>query len=877
MLFLIPSLIGLLLNSLYIGERNRLNQIELRTRELPADPTQAQIEEAAERAGPGVTPADISRRKGQLEEPPEQFVSSGTFRTVVESGRFTETGDPIYRVATKAERQAPILTNQARTIEVTQLSKEEDVEILMAAERAKRIEETTAKLERKRRERVRRDFITQAERPFGAAQRADISEIKAQQQIAKAAEIQRIARAFPPTEPAARFGTITAPKTILAVEELKSMARAEAIKRQPKLIIEAAPREKGEIRLLKDIEKSFRESAFAARPPEEGGRGSILGEKAGFFVARGVATISTKERLKARGTAAALGIGAGFALSALALPAAVGVGVLGIGTVEEITRFQKISKIADPGQRQRIFDIELVDIGLSLGGGLIGAKAGQAIRPKTAEVTRIVSRKVALQEQVDIERGRGIERVLADIEKKTFKTEAKVKAFERRVQAPQDPEAFAEFISREDIRFGFGLDETGQIKETFFLQEAPKVRKFVRKPEPFKIEGRGITAVEVARDGERVSIIKEVPDFEKVIDPTKFKIIRKGGETLLQRKTKFPPVRDVLKRFELFISGEVPEILSKIKRKVGSEIFGVDAALVPPQEISVLVPKPSTGPPIVSVALPPKSLGFFLAGQQELEIEIEKDLDITQPKQIQGLFLDVEQEQEQEAILKPVQDIIQEPVLEVRQETRPRGVLDFVIDLDVSEQRIPEPVLIVVPEQEQEQEPIIVPVVDVRVEEEEELKVVRPGPEIPSMFDLPRFEDVDRRRPKQFKGFNASAKQGKKFVRLNTRPMTKRAAEDLATEVVDNTISARGKVTQIKKPLKKRPQDGGTGFAVANRFKFRGFTTDRQGRKKADLPEGEFIERRKFRLDRPMERQTIQQFKKRAAARPKNPFGNINL
>lgn len=65
-----------LLTSLYIGERDRQNRIERAARSLPADPTPEEIESAAEAAGPGVSKGDVDRRKGELDKPPEHYISS---------------------------------------------------------------------------------------------------------------------------------------------------------------------------------------------------------------------------------------------------------------------------------------------------------------------------------------------------------------------------------------------------------------------------------------------------------------------------------------------------------------------------------------------------------------------------------------------------------------------------------------------------------------------------------------------------------------------------------------------------------------------------------------------------------------------------------
>ncbi len=160
-------------------------------------------------------------------------------------------------------------------------------------------------------------------------------------------------------------------------------------------------------------------------------------------------------------------------------------------------------------------------------------------------------------------------------------------------------------------------------------------------------------------------------------------------------------------------------------------------------------------------------------------------------------------------------------------------------------------------------------------------------PEIPierpvERAGLPFFfaEPFIPRKEGGFRGFNAFAKERGKLKRLNKKPLTKRAAEDLAAEVVDKTLSATGKVKEIKKPLKSLPKDLQTGFSTFNRFKFRSFRTNRKGEKTTDLPKGVFIERRKFRLDTPSEVKeiTIAKFLKQRRKRLAEGVGlNLDL
>lgn len=90
------------------------------------------------------------------------------------------------------------------------------------------------------------------------------------------------------------------------------------------------------------------------------------------------------------------------------------------------------------------------------------------------------------------------------------------------------------------------------------------------------------------------------------------------------------------------------------------------------------------------------------------------------------------------------------------------------------------------------------------------------------------------------------------WKKLNTQPMTKRSALSQSAEYVDETISARGKVS--KSSSKKNPVDTGDDYFGVNRFKFRTFQ-QKKGTRTA-LP-NQFIERQTFRLDKAGETKQI--------------------
>ena len=91
---------------LYIGERNRINQIEMAARELPANPTQDQITETSARFN--IRDEDqtlVAARVGQLQEPPRDIVGAG--RAAVIEAAFqleqeAQLGQPPREITTEA-------------------------------------------------------------------------------------------------------------------------------------------------------------------------------------------------------------------------------------------------------------------------------------------------------------------------------------------------------------------------------------------------------------------------------------------------------------------------------------------------------------------------------------------------------------------------------------------------------------------------------------------------------------------------------------------------------------------------------------------------------------------------------------------------------
>lgn len=150
-----------------------------------------------------------------------------------------------------------------------------------------------------------------------------------------------------------------------------------------------------------------------------------------------------------------------------------------------------------------------------------------------------------------------------------------------------------------------------------------------------------------------------------------------------------------------------------------------------------------------------------------------------------------------------------------------------------------------------------------------------PRPETPPRpisFDFPDFEFNRSKRKQDNLAYHAYAKpQGKgAYVRLTDKPHTREAALDVMAKTVDNTLSARGKIEEVK--VKKGTKlVKGDGYFERNRNKFRDFQIFR-GRR---VPlKDEYIENQPNRLDTRGEsnKVTIAQFtsrsKKRAAGLP---------
>ncbi len=86
-----------------------------------------------------------------------------------------------------------------------------------------------------------------------------------------------------------------------------------------------------------------------------------------------------------------------------------------------------------------------------------------------------------------------------------------------------------------------------------------------------------------------------------------------------------------------------------------------------------------------------------------------------------------------------------------------------------------------------------------------------------------------------------------KYQKVTDKPYTKRGARDFIARVIDNTISAQGKVTPLKKKVSSKKIKRGDGYYEKNQSKFRAFKLF-AGQK---IPiKDKIIEKKEYRLDK---------------------------
>ena len=105
---------------------------------------------------------------------------------------------------------------------------------------------------------------------------------------------------------------------------------------------------------------------------------------------------------------------------------------------------------------------------------------------------------------------------------------------------------------------------------------------------------------------------------------------------------------------------------------------------------------------------------------------------------------------------------------------------------------------------------------------------------------------------KRFESKPVQAYQGQvlvkgKYQKVTDKPYTKRGARDFIARVIDNTISAQGKVTPLKKKVSSKKIKKGDGYYEENQSKFRAFKLF-AGQK---IPvKNKIIEKKEYRLDK---------------------------
>ena len=296
-------------------------------------------------------------------------------------------------------------------------------------------------------------------------------------------------------------------------------------------------------------------------------------------------SIGTQEKvirkLKVAGVGALVGTGLGI-IGVPAVTATVG----GLFAIEEVKRLKEIGQEPFPQVRKLKFAEEVTDIGAALiGSGLGGAVGTRLVPPRKVKVTVPRTRDVILAEE--IAGTTKTQKLLFEAEQKVKVARTRVEAFLQEVKPPRDPQSLADFIGREDIRFGITTKE-GVPKTALFLDVPSKIRKFRTEPEVFEIKGEGVRRVTDEVSGKDV-ILTAKESVERLIDPTKFEVRfrefegQKFGEAVLERTRALDGITP-FKTSLLAAVTKVKEVFVK-KRVQVPDVFGIGQQLVPPQEI----------------------------------------------------------------------------------------------------------------------------------------------------------------------------------------------------------------------------------------------------------------------------------------------------
>ena len=647
------------------------------------------------------------------------------------------------------------------------------------------------------------------------------------------------------TERIARVTPAPRPETF---QETVRLEPAELKKERPPLEVKEFIPVEGTFELVRRRREKIEQLKLEAEKKGLTGLEKFFG-----IVSVSLLTIQTEEKIKRIAKTAGVSAAAALTLVSLGATTPVLVTVAGVAAAEEVGRIKEIAETEiDLAKRLEKFADETANVVAAVIGGGIGAKVGArvSIGPKEVKITRPTEEEIIFAEEVIPAEGTKLTKLLLKVEEVTKVVRTRVEAFRQRIKPPEEPEKLIEFIKRKDVDVIFGLEPpTGKpvTEPTFILDVPSKIRRFRTEPEPFEITGEAVREFELIIKGKKVKVKpEEKVEIKREIDIRDFKVKKKDGELILEKAEVIEPVETDISRILLAAKTKVTDVFKSVReeglsfkdvlRKLATQKKAEVKPLAELQEPSLrLLPTGRVRPFIERFALE-EQLGFPIVLPEE---RIKPTLAIKREERIKP-FQDLEFGLEEITKQEPKPRIREEPITRIREGLIQRPIIDEgqivkqkpIFEVDITE----------------ELEPIIT---TEEVVEEKGLITT------PAELILPRLtserEELRKRRVERFKGFDAFAKEKGKFKKVNKEPLTKGSAEDLATEAVDKTISATGKVIEIKKKLKEPPKDKRTFYSVFNRFKFRDFRTNRKGERTKQLPEGHFIEKRRFRLDSPSE------------------------
>lgn len=375
----------------------------------------------------------------------------------------------------------------------------------------------------------------------------------------------------------------------------------------------------------------------------------------------------------------------------------------------------------------------------------------------------------------------------------------------------------------------------------------------------------GTRIITLEKPGEKVTALGKFPrEFETVrrrLFDIESAVFREPGiqKTLVPKaKVKQKPFRiikeprkvifkDKTKEFKPF-EGEPAKTLS-----VGDiQLIQARKKLLfipPPEEVFARIPPPRgaveiTARPALRVAAPPGLL--FLPGVTPKErAETRPDIAVKITPDVIAFPISKPDVRALPAqAIKPILEVKPTPALDVRPTARDIVIVDVV----PTTTEVPETILPLPPPR-----PTPPPRRPAPTEP-------RPLREAPLLVPLPLPKKKAPIMKGKFEGYKVTARQRGRDIKLNKVPLTKQAAESLGAYVVDNTVSARYKVSKIKRKLSEPPKKTSiapSGYAPSTASKFRGHRTDKFGNPTTSLPMGEKIERRAARIDTMGEKQEL--------------------